>query len=547
MLVLLVVAVGLVGAWGLLGARREARREIEREIRWETEVRAQAVAAVLASLRGDFLFLVQTPPLRDLSTTFADPDPLRRRWSRIDTEASLLLFVEAHPEVTRLAVRRGDELLVAVGRRDGVPTLLDPGASEALMTGWSAGGSLPGAAAVDATRRTTSPDGETLRGEWPIDETTVLVTHVSLPALLAAAAPGSGDPRGYLSMVSPNAAALGTVPPSGLAAVPTDDSGQRALVAVPSWSPPVELALLHSNPDAVRADAFSRLAARFRATYGLLLVLAAIALAFGILAFREVGRAAALEAHRAQEARIRELERQVFHADRLASVGRLAAGLAHEINNPLEGMSNYLALLRDELPGERGPAREYLEKTEQGLRRIAGVTREVLAFSDPGRAPRASVDLHAVVTEAVSFLRTKPIPGTTAIEVEEPTLPLNVQGNPVTLGQLFLNLLLNAAEATAGAFAPNGAVGPWAGIRVGLAREGEEAVVTVRDHGPGIDPDHLDKIFEPFFSGRGSTGLGLSVCYGIVQDHGGAIRAANHRDGGAVFTVRLPLEAPARA
>jgi two-component system C4-dicarboxylate transport sensor histidine kinase DctB len=217
--------------------------------------------------------------------------------------------------------------------------------------------------------------------------------------------------------------------------------------------------------------------------------------------------------------------------------------MAHEINNPLEGTSSYLSLLGDELAGgDPERAKTYLAKSQEGLRRVAMVTRQVLTYSDPGRAPRASVDLHRTISEAAEFLRTNPLPGASAIEVERPSPPLIVQGNPVTLGQLFLNLLLNAVEATSGEFPPARTGAKWGPIRVGLARRDEDAVITVRDHGPGIEPAFVDKIFEPFFSARGSTGLGLSVCYGIVRDHGGEITASNHGDGGAIFTVRLPLE-----
>jgi signal transduction histidine kinase len=109
-----------------------------------------------------------------------------------------------------------------------------------------------------------------------------------------------------------------------------------------------------------------------------------------------------------------------------------------------------------------------------------------------------------------------------------------VLGNPVTLGQAFLNLLLNAAEIQGGSGA----------IEIDFSIKGKLVLVSVADSGPGIDEEMLPKVFDPFFSGRGSTGLGLSICRSIIERHEGTISAANRPEGGAVFVVSIPTTDP---
>jgi signal transduction histidine kinase len=158
----------------------------------------------------------------------------------------------------------------------------------------------------------------------------------------------------------------------------------------------------------------------------------------------------------------------------------------------------------------------------------------VLAFADPGKTQPVRVDLNGVLRDAVSFLRSNPAFRRTEVSFVPAGDGLFVLGNPVTLGQLFLNLLINALQ-----FQPAG------GLIEVVAGAGERtAIVSVTDHGPGIRPEDLPRIFEPFFSTRGSTGLGLSVCQAIALAHGGNITAENREEGGACFRVEIPLDAP---
>jgi signal transduction histidine kinase len=251
-----------------------------------------------------------------------------------------------------------------------------------------------------------------------------------------------------------------------------------------------------------------------------------------LFAFRQVRRSARLEAAAEQQARVRELERQLFHSERLASVGRLAAGLAHEINNPLEGMTNYLSMLREDLEAGRAEdARELVPPLSEGLGRVAGILRQVLAFADPGRTPKSRLDLARVVGRTAEFVRANPAYRGVRIGVALPAEPLPVVGNEVTLGQLVLNLLVNACQAQ-----------PDHGeVEVTARRAGDRAEVTVADRGRGLPPEVRERLFEPFVSTRGSTGLGLAVCHGIAEDHRGRLAAEDRPGGGTVFRFELPL------
>lgn len=234
----------------------------------------------------------------------------------------------------------------------------------------------------------------------------------------------------------------------------------------------------------------------------------------------------------------KSLEEQLFHAEKLASMGKLAAGVAHEINNPLEGMNNYLDLLLSETP-EADPRRGYALLLGQGLERIASVVKRVLSFAEPSRPERQRVEVNEALEKTISFV--KSLPSFRAVKIQttfnEALPPLLADRGQ--LEQLFLNILLNASEAM-----PGGGLlqvttslhhGPGEGGR------GKNLLITFGDTGPGIPSEALDKVFDPFFSTKGSTGLGLSVVYGIVQAHQGSIRVKSQPGQGTTFEVQFPL------
>jgi len=215
-------------------------------------------------------------------------------------------------------------------------------------------------------------------------------------------------------------------------------------------------------------------------------------------------------------------------------VGRLAAGIAHEINNPLEGIANYLSLARDALDArDIDSAKRRLDGVRLGLERAALVVRQVLAHADAARAPKSRVDLNQVLTDTAEFVRSRPEFAKLRFESALAEGPLVVDGSPIMLGQVALNLIVNACEAQ-----PQGGE-----VRIGTRREAGSAVAEIADRGPGIGDAARARLFEPFFSTKNSTGLGLSICHGIVQRHGGQLEALAREGGGSVF--RLTLKAAA--
>jgi signal transduction histidine kinase len=303
-------------------------------------------------------------------------------------------------------------------------------------------------------------------------------------------------------------------------------------VRAESWSVPGPWRLACSQPESAAVALVEPVTRRYRTTLVLNLVVMGLALLLGGAAIQQARRRERLEARAREEARVRELERQLFHSERLATVGRLAAGIAHEINNPLEGMANYLSLAKDALArGDVDAARSRLDAVTRGLDRAASVVRQVLAHADPAKAPHTPVDLNQVLRETGEFVRSRRELSPVDFGMDLADGPLVVRGSPVMLGQVALNLILNACEAQ-----PNGGE-----VRVRSRRESGLAVVEVADRGPGVSEDDRDRIFEPFFSTKDSTGLGLSICHSITREHHGDLTVSARDGGGAVFRMQLPV------
>jgi signal transduction histidine kinase len=257
----------------------------------------------------------------------------------------------------------------------------------------------------------------------------------------------------------------------------------------------------------------------------------AFTLLLGGLALFEARRRERMESRAREEGRVRELERQLFHAERLTTVGRLAAGIAHEINNPLEGMANWLSLAHQSLEyGDIRAAQLHVQRVREGLDRAAGIVRQVLAHSDPAKAPHEPTDLNAILRETHDFVRSRKEFGAVAFATDLVAGALLVSGSRVMLGQVAVNLILNACEAQ-----PKGGE-----VRLMSRREGRQVVVEFADRGPGIAEADRERIFEPFFSTKDSTGLGLSICHSIVRQHRGELLAEPRPGGGTVFRMTLP-------
>ena len=227
----------------------------------------------------------------------------------------------------------------------------------------------------------------------------------------------------------------------------------------------------------------------------------------------------------------RALESQILRSQKLAAVGLLAAGIAHEINNPLSGVVGYSHLLL-ERPLPEG-VREKVEKISQSGERCRKIVEGVLLFSRQREGgQRAPIDLRALIDRVVAIGEYQWKMHNVRV-IRERNDPAVVHADADQLEQVALNLLSNAVDAM-----PRGGR-----VRINLARDGDEVRLSVADEGHGIPAEVLPRIFDPFFStkeiGKG-TGLGLAISYGIVQDHGGDI-VVESRDGrGAEFTVILP-------
>jgi len=241
-------------------------------------------------------------------------------------------------------------------------------------------------------------------------------------------------------------------------------------------------------------------------------------------------RAVRLEEQRRQA----ELEERLRIAERLGALGLIAAGVAHEINNPLEGIGNYLALLEKEsIPPEK--RREHLAHVRHGFARIRDIVRDLSNVSRPSPGDGVA-EIARVIERALRLARYDHRFREVEVAVECDGA-LRVSGDEGRLEQVLLNLLLNAGRAMRGR----------GRVEVGARRlEGADArwiEISIADSGPGIDPALLERLFEPFFTtaaGQEGTGLGLAISRGIVVAHGGTIAAENRPAGGARFVVRLP-------
>lgn len=235
------------------------------------------------------------------------------------------------------------------------------------------------------------------------------------------------------------------------------------------------------------------------------------------------------------EAEREALRKQLTQSEKLAALGQFVAGIAHELNNPLQGVLGHLELLRATHAFPK-PLRREVQTIYREADRAAKIVRNLLVFAGSRRLARRAVSLNAVLQKVLALRKG----ACRALDIEvvrhyDEKLP-RVESDPLLLHQVFLNLVLNAEQAIA-------ATGRPGRIEITTAVAGDRIVATVRDTGAGIPPDALTRIFEPFYTtkevGKG-TGLGLAIAYGIVQEHGGHIWAANHSEGGAMFTVELP-------
>ncbi len=274
---------------------------------------------------------------------------------------------------------------------------------------------------------------------------------------------------------------------------------------------------------------------------------------------------------------LKQAQREIVRVEKMASVGQLAAGIAHEIGNPLAAVLGYAGILQKETSDPETSL--YLDHIERETARIQRIISGLLEFSRPREIHVQTLDMGGLIRETMELVTLQPIFKDLQVEMTLSEGELNVSGDRHQIQQALVNLLINAAQAMEGSgdlglVAQSRALAPREGgiprrrasdhrrrrasdpqdedfsavrealPQVPVLREGDRVVaVTIRDSGPGIEPEVMGRIFDPFFTTKATgegTGLGLSIAYGIVEAHGGVLWAGNRDGGGAEFTILFP-------
>ena len=234
-----------------------------------------------------------------------------------------------------------------------------------------------------------------------------------------------------------------------------------------------------------------------------------------------------------------ELEQRLVQADKLSSIGLLAAGVAHEVNTPLAVISTYAQMLAKQVSDDSQKSL-ILDKIAKQTFRASEIVNSLLNFSRTSSTSLTDVSLNRVIQETLSLLEHQLQKSGIQVKTDLDPGLRPVHGNAGQLQQVFLNLILNARDA----------MSAGGSLEVRTWSDGSGAWAEVADTGHGIAPEHLHRIYDPFFTTkavRKGTGLGLSVTYGIIQEHGGSIEVSNRPGGGASFRLELPLAVPGSA
>ena len=233
------------------------------------------------------------------------------------------------------------------------------------------------------------------------------------------------------------------------------------------------------------------------------------------------------------ERKLRETQEQLLQSEKLASMGRLTSQIAHELNNPLYGIMNTLELMKTEV-SPQSKRRKILEMALSETVRLADMLRKMLSFSKPDEERKQITDINTILDELLLLhdkqLREHDINISSSFVKGE----VHVYASKNQLRQVFLNMISNARDAM-----PEGGI-----LSVSTKLEGSNVLIEVSDNGTGIKEENIDKIFDTFFTTKGSVkgvGLGLSVCYGFIKDHGGDIKVESQYGSGTTFTTILPV------
>ena len=230
---------------------------------------------------------------------------------------------------------------------------------------------------------------------------------------------------------------------------------------------------------------------------------------------------------------LKEIHNQLIHAERLAATGRLGASVAHEINNPLQAIENFISLVMENIDNESQDKR-YLILAQEGIDRIAKIVRQLLTFHHPETARVDLIDINDTVEKVLGLTNNQLSINKIRVTKELSSSQPKIHGSSQQMHQVLLNLILNAQDAML----------DGGELRIKTENSGETASIFIKDTGVGMSEDVLAHIFEPFFTTKKKkmgTGLGLSVSHGIIRAHGGDIHVESKEGEGTTFIIRLPV------
>jgi signal transduction histidine kinase len=261
-----------------------------------------------------------------------------------------------------------------------------------------------------------------------------------------------------------------------------------------------------------------------------------IALIIGLLSYRQRQQQERLEdtSQRLSEAyaKLQSTFEQLRRADRLAALGELSAGIAHEIRNPLGSIKGSAEILEEEIPTGH-PKREFLDIIKEESTRLNGIVNEVLRFARPPEPRIESTSLNELIEATLSLTQKEAANSGVSIQRHlDPQVPV-MEIDPAQIRQVLLNVLLNAIQAMPGSGILE--------IRSQFDQSSRRVAVEISDSGPGVEDSQIEQIFDPFFSTKpGGTGLGLSISYQLIENHHGRLKASRSRLGGLSIMIELP-------
>jgi PAS domain S-box-containing protein len=242
----------------------------------------------------------------------------------------------------------------------------------------------------------------------------------------------------------------------------------------------------------------------------------------------------------------KQMQNQLVRSERLAATGQLAASIAHEINSPLQGITALLNVLRSTYSGDEYLQRK-LELIKSAFNSIRDTVRNLIDLNRPGKEKMQLTDVNQVIENTVALVKSLLKKNMIAAHLHPGAENSTFIASPQQMGQVLMNLINNSVEAITGMPGyferAHHSQSGGGSITIQTFNRDEQFVIELKDSGPGIPPSDLNRIFDPFFTSKKPMGMGvgLAICHGIVEEHHGRITAENAPDGGAVFTIALPL------